>query len=201
MARTIDFYFDFISPYSYLAHTQLPKIAARTGCTLAYHAVDLQQLKIRGGNTGPSSREQPLKSRYNLADFGRWSRRYGVPIKRPSGYDPRHRLNKGAFLAQERGQIGAYVTAAWRRVWGEGGNLADENLMRAVAGELGWNADEYLAYTLSDAAEQKFQASTDEAHGRGVFGVPAMLVGEELFWGNDRLDFLEEHLASVTPVS
>ena len=201
MPGTIDFYFDFISPYSYLAHTQLPLLAARHQHRLAYHPVDLQALKLRGGNTGPSSREQPLKSRYNAQDFRRWSARYGVPIRRPSGYDPGNRLNKGAFLALDRGAIGDYVTASWRRVWGEGGNLADEQLMRDVARELGWNADEFLAYTVSEPAERRFRASTDAAHERGVFGVPTMMIGDELWWGNDRLDFLAEYLASAATVS
>ena len=198
MANVIDFYFDFLSPYSYIAHTQLPKLAARHGWALAYHPVDLQQIKIAGGNTGPSSREQPLKSRYNLMDFGRWSARYGVPIKRPTGYDPRHRLNKGAFYALDQKRMEQYTTAAWHRVWGQGGNLADEALIAAVAREMGWDTDAFLAYTLSDPPAQRFQAETDAAHERGVFGVPAMMIGEELWWGNDRLVFLEEYLASQT---
>lgn len=197
----IDFYFDFLSPYSYIAHTQLPGLARKHGRTLAYHPVDLQQLKIAGGNTGPSSREQPLKSRYNAQDFRRWSQRYGISIVRPAGYDPRHRLNTGAFYALDHHRMEAYAAAAWDRVWGKGGNLADEALIAAVARELGWNADEFLAYTLSEAPAAKFQAETDAAHARGVFGVPTMMIGEEMWWGNDRLFFLDEYLAGHAAVA
>ena len=196
MATAIDFYFDFISPYSYLAHTQLPKIAAKHGYAIAYHPVDLNVLKTAGGNTGPASREQPLKFKYVYADFARWSARYGVPMKRLGGYDPKCRLTRGTFYARDHNQAGAYVTATWKRIWGEGGSLADEALMRAVAREMGWKEDEFLAFMDSADAEKRFKTETDAATARGVFGVPTMMLGEELWWGNDRLDFLEEYLAA-----
>jgi len=124
MPGEIDFYFDFLSPYSYLAYQELPALAARHGWRLVYHPVELNELKLMNNNTGPSSREQPLKSRYNAQEFRRWSRRYGVTIARPSGYDPESRLNKGAFLALDRGRIHDYIVVVWRRSWGAGGNLA-----------------------------------------------------------------------------
>jgi 2-hydroxychromene-2-carboxylate isomerase len=195
VAAAIDFYFDFISPYSYLAHTQLPQIAARHGRTIAYHPVDLTALKLAGGNTGPSSRDQPLKIKYAYADFARWSKRYGVPMVRLGGYDPKCRLTRGTFLARDRGKAGAYVTAVWRRIWGEGGSLADEALMRAVAREMGWNEGEFLAFLDAPETDARLKAETEAATKRGVFGMPTMMVGDELWWGNDRLDFLEEYLA------
>ena len=195
MSGAIDFYFDFISPYSYLAHCRLPDIAARHGRDIAYHVVDLAVIKLDAGNTGPTTREMALKYRYSGADMQRWAARYGVTIKRPSGYRP-DRLNKGAFMAEDRGAIGAYVTAAWRRVWGAGGDMADEALMRDVAGELGWDSGEFLAFTDSAEAEARYRDSTRAAHQRGVFGVPTMMIGEEMWWGNDRLEFVDEFLAA-----
>ena len=196
MAKAIDFYFDFISPYSYLAHTQLPKIAAKHGYAIAYHPVDLTAIKLKGGNNGPSSRDQPLKIKYAYADFARWAKRYGVPMKRLGGYDPKCRLTRGAFLALDRGKAGEYVTATWQRIWGEGGSLADEALHCAVAREMGWNEDEFVAFLDSPAADARFQAETDAAHARGVFGVPTMMLDDELWWGNDRLDFVDEYMAA-----
>ncbi len=197
MSGVIDFYFDFISPYSYLSHCRLPGMAARHGHEIAYHVVDLTVIKLEGGNTGPTTREMPLKYRYSRADMQRWATRYGVAIKRPSGYgDGPDRLNKGAFMAEDLGAIGDYVTAVWRRVWGEGGDMADEALIRGVAGELGWDVGKFLAFTSSAEAEARYRDSTRAAHERGVFGVPAMMIGAEMWWGNDRLDFLEEFLNS-----
>ena len=194
MSGVLDFYFDFISPFSYLAHSQVPGMAARHDHTLAYHVVNLAALKLEGGNTGPTTREMPLKYKYSGTDMQRWAARYGTVIKRPTNHQP-DRLNKGAFLAGERGVMADYVTHVWRRVWGEGGDMASDDLMRGVAADMGWDADEYLAFTSSDDAETRYRASTQAAHVRGVFGVPTIMIGEEMWWGNDRLDFVEEFLA------
>ncbi len=194
MSGVLDFYFDFISPFSYLAHSQVPGMAARHGHTLAYHVVNLAALKLEGGNTGPTTREMSLKYKYSVTDMKRWAARYGTMIKRPTSHQP-DRLNKGAFLAGERGVMADYVTHVWRRVWGEGGDMASDDLMCGAAADMGWDADEYLAFTSSDDAETRYRASTQAAHGRGVFGVPTIMIGEEVWCGNDRLDFVEEFLA------
>lgn len=136
MAKAIDFYFDFRSPFSYLAHCELPKITAKRGYDLTYHVVVLDVIKLEGGNTGPAVREMPLKSHYSDIDMQRWARRYGVTMKRPCGYGP-ERLNNGTFMALDRGRVREYVTAAWRRAWGEGGDMMDETLLRDIANELG----------------------------------------------------------------
>ena len=193
MAGTIDFYFDFISPFSYLAYQRLPDLAARFGLDVTCHVLDLAEAKLLGGNTGPTSRDQPLKRRYNQKDKERWARRYGVPIANPSSYGP-DRLNKGKFFADDRGATHAYVAYAWRKLWGEGGDMAGEDILRDAARHCGWDVDGFLAFTLSRAADERYEAATLAAHQRGVFGVPTMMIGDEMWWGNDRLDFLEEFL-------
>ena len=105
MSDFIDFYFDFISPYSYLAHCRLPAIAEQHGLEIAYHVVDLAAIKLDAGNTGPTTREMLLKLRYSGADQQRWAARYGVTLKRPSAYGL-NRLNEGVFWASDRGEIG-----------------------------------------------------------------------------------------------
>lgn len=193
MDGTIDFYFDFISPFSYLAYQRLPGLAAAFGYRVACHPLNLAEAKKLAGNTGPTSREQPLKRRYNQKDKERWARRYGVTIENPKSYDP-DRLNKGAFYAADRDAIHAYIAYAWRKVWGEGGDMTGEALLGDVARHSGWDADGFLAFTLSREADDRYRAATLAAHARGVFGVPTMMVGDEMWWGNDRLDFLEEFL-------
>ena len=189
----IDFYFDFISPYSYLAHTQLPDLAVRYGREIRYHVVNLAAIKLKGGNTGPTTREMPLKFRYSGVDMQRWAARYGVTITRPAGHQP-DRLNKGFFLAEDRDAAFEYVTTAWDRVWRDGGDMGDAALLAVVAADLGWAEEEFLAFTRSEDAGARYEAATVAAHGRGVFGVPTMMIGRELWWGNDRLDFLKEYL-------
>ncbi|HXQ53056.1 MAG TPA: 2-hydroxychromene-2-carboxylate isomerase [Stellaceae bacterium] len=200
MAGAIDFYFDFISPFSYLAYQRLPGLAERYGHGIACHAINLAEAKLLGGNTGPTSREQPLKRRYNQKDKDRWARRYGVPIENPKSYGP-DRINKGTFFADDRNATHAYIAYTWRKVWGEGGDMADEGLMADVAAQCGWNVAEFLGFTLSREADERYRAATLAAHRRGVFGVPTMFVGEEMWWGNDRLDFLEEFLRAKAAAS
>ena len=195
MADTIDFYFDFLSPFSYLAHQKIPRLAADYGRDLVYHPVDLDVLKLKGENTGPSTRQMPLKYHYSGMDLQRWAARYGVRITRPKGHGPA-RLNRGAFFAQDSGRIGDYVEAAWRRVWRDGGDMGDEGLIGDVAGELGWDVAAFLAFTESSEADARLTDSTQAAHQRGAFGVPTFMIGDDMWWGNDRLDFVEEFLAA-----
>ena len=92
----IDFYFDFISPFSYFAVQRLPAIAERFGRAVNYHVVDLAVLKVAAGNTAPPTRNMPIKLRYMKVDQARWARRYGVPVKSPAYYDS-GLLNRGLF--------------------------------------------------------------------------------------------------------
>jgi 2-hydroxychromene-2-carboxylate isomerase len=194
MARVIGVYVDFISPFSYLALQRLPGLAARFGHEVDYRVLDLKEAKRLAGNIGPSTRDIPLKLAYAKIDQKRWAKRYGVPITTPAYYDPT-RLNRGFFFAKARGQSQDYLGFAFHKIWGEGSSMIDETMLRAVADKLGWNAGDFLRYTQSDEAEVQLQAATREAHARGVFGVPTVIIGGEMWWGNDRLDFVEECLA------
>jgi 2-hydroxychromene-2-carboxylate isomerase len=197
MARTIDFYFDFISPFSYLAYQRLPDLAERYGYMLAHHPADLADLKRLAGNTAPRITTIPLKLRYSRIDQQRWAHRYGVPIKPPAYSHDSSWLNRGAFFALDRGQVTEYVKNAWGKMRGDGRDIADEGTWRDVATELGWMPDEFVVFVRSDAAQARYQVSTLQAHERGVFGVPTMMIGEDMWWGNDRLDFLEEFLQAI----
>ncbi len=199
MARTIDFYFDFISPFSYLAHQRLPDLAARHGYSLAYHAASLAELKQLAGNTAPKITAIPLKLRYSRIDQQRWADRYGVPIKPPAGSHDSSWLNRGTFFAEDRGQMRDYVTNAWDKLRRDGRDMADESLWRDIARELGWSAEDFVAFVRSQDSLARYRASTGEAHRRGAFGVPTMMIGDEMWWGNDRLDFLEEFLKTQAP--
>lgn len=193
MTRTIDFFFDFMSPYAYLAHHRLPGLAQRHGWQLAYWPIDLQQAKLAAGNTGPTSRDMPIKHRHLRIDLQRWATRYGVPFAPPAGYGST-RLNCGAFYAIDRDAVERYVATAWRLVWGEGGAMDDDALLSDVASRMGWSVSDFLDYVVSDVARQRLQASNAHALECGVFGTPTMAIGNESWWGNDRLDFLEDYL-------
>jgi 2-hydroxychromene-2-carboxylate isomerase len=192
---TIQFYFDFVSPYAYLASFELSKIAERHGCTIDYRPIDLNAAKLAAGNTGPATVQMPPKLRYVMADFARWGARYGVPVEFSREGPPRtEAANKGTFYAIDRGQAAEYVAAMWRATFGSGGLHGKDEVLRSVAAEMGWDADAFLAFIVSDEAAHRYAQANAEAQAKGVFGAPTMIVGEELWWGNDRLDFLDEYL-------
>jgi 2-hydroxychromene-2-carboxylate isomerase len=190
----LDFYFDFISPFSYLAFHRVPDLAARYGHAVHYHVADLSELRRLAGNTGPRSTEQALKLRYSRIDQKRWAERYQIPFQPPVGSHDSSWLNRGVFYALDRNQIRDYLSCAWGKMRRDGRDISDEATRRDIAKDLNWSADEFLAFTKAKGSRARYSAATNQAHQRGVFGVPTMMVGDEMWWGNDRLDFLEEYL-------
>lgn len=193
---TIVFWLDFISPFAYLAHSRLPAIAARHGARIAYRPLDVQQAKLAGGNFAPSTRSMPDKARFIRRDRLAWAQSYGLPMTDPKAFRA-PRLNSGLLYAADREQAREYADAAFHRVWGLGGDPDDDALLRGVCQALRWDEQAYFDYVHSAEARERYARCQREAWREGVFGVPMMTVGGEMFWGNDRLDFLEEHLAAL----
>jgi 2-hydroxychromene-2-carboxylate isomerase len=192
----IDFYFDFLSPYSYLAHCRLPSLADKYGYGISYRPIDLKAAKLAAGNTGPATVQMPVKLRYATADLTRWARKYGAPLAFGKAPPFTERANKGTFFAIERGQAREYVSSLWLATFGAGGDFNSDEMLSDVSRRLGWSPEEFLAFVQSDKAQRLYEAGNKEAQDRGVFGAPIMMVGDEMWWGNDRLDFLEEYLAA-----
>lgn len=195
--RKLDFYFDFMSPFAYLAHSQLPRIARKYGCELVYKPIDLPAAKAAAGNTGPPNVRIPVKLRYLKVDLDRWATRYGVPLQFPKSLNSES-LNIGTFYAEDRGQAEDYVRTAWHPVWGLGGDMGDAELIRGVARDMRWDPDDFMRFVQSAEAKARYAQGNLDAHQRGVFGAPTMMLGDEMWWGNDRLAFLEERLAAGT---
>ncbi len=193
MGRVIHFYFDLVSPFAYLANVRLPGIAERHGCELAYHPMDIPAAKQAAGNYGPSIREVPAKIKVLGADLERWARHYEVPLKFPRGFDCRP-WNIGVLYAIAHERAREYVDAAYARIWGAGIDLADSDELTQLAERLPFDTESFLDYVRSPGGEADFQSACDTAHAAGVFGAPIMMVDDEVFWGNDRLMFLEQYL-------
>ena len=192
--KRIDFYFDFWSPYAYLASKRLAELAEQQGWTIDYRPIDLTRAKLEAGNTGPPNLAIPPKIRYLMTDLKRWAARYGLPFGGVPKSKDTKRINIGALLAQDRGMARDYVREAFDATWGQGCDPSSDELLTALDAMLGWDADEFLGYIGSSDAEERYEAVFKVAVKRGVFGVPIMLVGDEMWWGNDRLDFLGEFL-------
>lgn len=193
--KIVDFYFDFISPFAYLASAQVPKLAKQYNVNFALHPIDLFAAKRAAGNTGPSNREIPAKITYLMADLQRWARRYDVPFAFPKGFDTAS-LNRGFLWAKTQGAADRYFHSAYAEVWARGGDPADPALLRAAAEGAGLSADEFLRGIDSPPILQAYAQENREAQARGVFGVPIFIVDDQMFWGNDRIMFLEEYLRS-----
>ncbi len=193
MTKTIDFYFDFISPFSYLAQLKLPDLARRTGCTLEYWPIDIPEAKIAAGNYGPSNREVVPKIKVMMADLQRWAIKYAAPLKFPASFACAD-WNCAVLYARSQGKAEAFVTAAYHQIWGLGIDPGNASELRRCAHDVGLDADALLQFVNSSIGQNEFRKVRSQAYQRGVFGAPLMFVDEQIFWGNDRLDFLESYL-------
>lgn len=195
--KTVDFYFDLSSPYSYLAATQLGPLAARYGATVRWKPVVLAAVFQAAGNVMPA--QSPPKARHMLVDLERWARRYGVPFVMSSHF-PVNAIKPERMIvaAQPTGRAAELGLGLFRAMWVDDQNISDPAVMRAVATAAGLDADALLAAIETPAVKDGLRTNTDEAIARGVFGAPAMFVDDELFWGNDRLHFLEDALREAT---
>ena len=195
MARTIDFYFSFVSPYSYLANTQLPAIAAKAGASIAYRPFRILELMQMVGNR-PTTVECKAKGRYAGADLARWSRRYGVPLVRnpQTAKIDWAELARGVLLADDQGKARAYVDTVFAGMWVKQTDFTDRTAYAALLSEAGFDGPRFVAALSEGDLAARLDAATKAAAERGVFGAPTFLVGDEMFFGNDRLDFLGESL-------
>lgn len=194
--KEMDFYFDFLSPFAYLARYRLVQIAEKHGVSVVYKPIDLAKAKLAIGNNGPTNRAMPIKLAYLMTDLQRWADQYDVPFEVVKNHNSQL-LNIGMFFARDGEQTARYVEIAFRLTWGAGGAPDDEALLRQLAREMGWNETEFLAFLQSPEAVERYEASTQEAVARHVFGVPMTVIGKEMWWGNDRLAFVDDYLSRV----
>ena len=198
MTRTVEFYFDFPSPYSYLAHTQLPKIAADHGATLVYRPFRILELMTIVGNR-PTTIECRNKGKYAGADLQRWTQRYNVEFAR----NPYAKsldfaaLDRGALVAIEDGRGAEYVTTVFAAIWGRPADLSQRSVLIDTLERAGLDASALVERANTEAVVARLDAETKAAAERGVFGAPTMFVGNQMFFGNDRLDFVAEALRSA----
>lgn len=193
MAVNVDFYIDIISPFSYLANVKLPALADKYGATISYHPIDIPTAKLAAGNYGPSNMKVPAKITALRQDLGRWAKYYGVPFVFPKGMMG-WRINTGMCYAITQGKARAYVDRAYNLVWAEGADPNDDDALRGLARDAGLDANAYMAYVSSKEGADAFTTSRVAAHARGVYGAPIMMIGDNIWWGNDRLMFVEEYL-------
>ena len=197
MSRTVEYFFDFGSPTSYLAWTQLPRIAAEAGAEIVWRPMLLGGVFKATGNASPVT--VPAKGRWMNGDIARWAKRYGVPFR----FNPHFRINT---LTLMRGAVGLqmrqpadfmrYVDLIHRAMWESPVNLGDPMVLAATLTAAGFDAEAFMAIVADPEVKARLVANTEEAVARGAFGAPTFFVGEAMFFGQDRLDFVREALAS-----
>lgn len=188
----LDFYFDYRSPYAYLAQTQVRKLGEK----INWRPFEILQLMDKVGNVPTSIICKP-KGQYLGSDLARWVKLYGVPFARNpllAQLDAR-RLLRATLAAAELGQADAAVAAIFAAAWGgsEASVATAEDLVALLA-DAGVSSPGLLQRIDDPALDVALDAATDEAAARGVFGAPTMYVGDEMFFGNDRFDFIRASL-------
>ena len=196
MSKTIEFYFDFGSPTAYLAYKRLKQLEQQYSCVIEYKPVLLGALFKATNNVSPAM--IPAKAKYMMAhDLPRFAKRYDVPFTMnpffPINTLP---LMRGAHAAKEMGCFDQYCDALYDGLWQKGANLGDTEVLSQILDGADINANELLAKIQTPEVKQSLLTLTQEAIERDLFGVPAMFIGEEMFFGQDRLDFIEERLAN-----
>ncbi len=196
MSKTVEFFFDLGSPASYLAWTQLPALCARHDAQLLYRPMLLGGVFQATGNASPAM--VPAKARYVFVDFQRYARRYGVTLAFPPGF-PINTLGlmRGTIAVQlfQPERFEAYLNAVFPAMWAQQRNLGDPQVLATVLQEAGFDPEQYQVWTADPQVKAALKDATEEAVRRGAFGAPTCFVGEQMFFGQDRLEFVVEALA------
>lgn len=195
MAKTIDYYLSLISPWSYLGHDRLQHIAERHAATINVFPVDFSVIfPVTGGIPLPKRSEQ--RKAYRLQELVRWRDQLQLPLNLQPEHFPVSDKLAACMVVNLRAQDPAAALqlagACLRAVWQQERDISDRDTLLAIAGENQQDGEQLLADL--DGASQTIAADSEAAVARGVFGAPSYLYGDQLFWGQDRLDFLDRAL-------
>ena len=193
MVKYIDFYFDFGSPTAYLAFTQLQLIEKRSGANLVFHPILLGGIFKATGNSPPAA--IPAKGKYMMRDLQRYAEKYQVPYER-NPFFPVNTLSlmRGAVSYQNNGDFERYVNVIFHNMWVEPKNLNDEDVLKKMLIENNFEYNDFLKRTSDQKTKDQLISNTEKAVQKGAFGAPTIFIGEEMFFGQDRMDFIEEYI-------
>jgi 2-hydroxychromene-2-carboxylate isomerase len=195
MIKTVDFYYDYISPASYLAWTQLADICERSNASINYKPMLLGAVFKANNSISPVT--IPAKWEWIKADFLRYAKYYDIPYQ----LNPHFIFNtlnamRGAIWALSTNQIEVYNQAMFTAAWVDGKDLSDKNVLAEILDSVGFNSNEVLDVITHSEIKRALIQSTEDAVKLGIFGAPSMIVGGEMFFGQDRLIWVERALAN-----
>ena len=196
----VEFFFDCSSPWTYLAFHRIEELCAEAGAELSWRPI------LVGGvfnAVNPSVYEQrskpvPAKARYYLKDLRDWARFYGLEIGQPPVFPVNSvRAMRAAYVALDRGRLPAWTRAVFEAYWGELRDISQLEVLRDLAVRVGLDADDLLARIEEPDTKQRLRSATDELIERGGFGSTTLFVdGDDMYFGNDRLELLRSRLSS-----
>jgi len=190
--KTIEFFWDAASPYTYLAATQIDALAQRCGGSLQWRPFLVGKAFEATGNRAPAM--IPAKGKYLFKDLRLWAKHYGVPLFFPRVFPVNSLMAQRIACALPPEQVGDWAKAVMTAYWTKDVDISQAEVLKGIAASIGLDDDALLAATQDPAVKDRLRANTDEAVERGAFGAPTFYVGEQMFWGNDRLVLMEEYL-------
>ncbi|MGI9326756.1 MAG: 2-hydroxychromene-2-carboxylate isomerase [Pseudomonadales bacterium] len=198
LPKRIDFYWDLGSTNTYFALKLIQPIAAKYKAAVHWHPFNLGY--VFRSNNYELMQEPKAKLNNRLDDLHRWAKKYQLPFKRPTNFPMKTaRALRGALAMRSWDLELPYIEAIFAEYWEQdNGAIGDYSELRKVAARLGVDADEFERLSESDEVRQALISSTDSARARGVFGAPSIIIGNELYWGKDRMEFVEDQLAGLS---
>ena len=188
MIKSFDFYFDFISPYSFLAHKEIKKIEKHNGIKIKYKPILLGGLHNMHGIKAPAF--IPAKAKHMIRDCKLIAEKNKIKFKFNS-YFPIRSLNlmRGVFVAEEDNLKSYYIDNIFDAIWQDGLNMNDENIIQKVLKNLNVNPKTFLLRSASSSIKDSLRKKTNEAYEKGSCGAPSFVANNKIFWGQDRIEF------------
>ena len=198
---TLEFFYDYSSPWTYLAFTRIEALCRDIGADIAWRPILVGGIFNTVNPSVYESRERPVppKARYMLKDLGDWAAYCGVKIVFPPSVFPVNSVKalRGALVALEHGCISAYSAAVFAAYFGDDRDISRDEVLRPIVARAGLDPDEYFDKIGRPDFKDRIRANTDECMRRGGFGSPTMFVGDDMYFGNDRLPLVERALRAA----
>ncbi len=193
---TVDYFFSTSSPWTYLGSKRFTEIAAKAGATVNVYPVAFHEVFAVSGGL-PLPKRSPQRQAYRLQELARWKRRTGLPlIEQPTNFPSTDPISAQMIVAARLGGQDALglSNAILAALWEEDRNIDDAGVLVSVADAIGLDGKTLIETAQTDAVAEQYEADTKAAIDMGIFGAPSYLIDGELFWGQDRVDFVAEKL-------
>ena len=189
MIKSIEFYFEFGSPYTFLAHKEIRKIEKENSIKIKYMPILLGDL-LKSVGVKPNA-DIPIKAKYMIKDCKLWADKKNIVFKF-NNYFPIVTLNllRCVLVAEKKGFSQNFINKVFDAIWEDGLNLNDNIIVEKLLKNIGINPKTFLMESVDNKIKDELKKRTDEAYKKGIFGSPSFIVNNKIFWGQDRLEFV-----------